>query len=678
VIGVPSDATGSLRNDWAMSVVHKNPFTFTHDRLNGAPEGATYSPAVNFANGSLQTAFWGLHGLLGWIGAWNASLFVAILGSSLAMFWFLDRLGCTFLASLFGGYVYGFSSYALERAYAGHLGLIHNWLFVVLLAVLLRLSGRPTIASAAVVGCIIGLAFYITAYQGLFAAFMALVFFGILVVRGRSSSERFRTVGLGVSAYVVCGITLVPILALYFSDQSAVRALAGHQAVDLSAYAASASAYLLPSPRNPLFHWLRGDYSASELTEHTLFFGYTTLALAVVAYVLLVRRDRWLSETAARWETAIFVCVLGPAALLMSLPPSYRIGRVSVPTPSTVIGHVSTYWRVYSRFGVLVGLSVAVASALALSALARRYGWARRILAPAAIVLVFLELLPGNVGAVDSHTRPPWIAWLAAHPHGIVATYPFNFGDVPATELNQADYWYQRLDGHPRFQTEELDLTSRNQAVRFLARDVEDPLAARVLATEGVRYAVLHDDVYRADGQSVPTPGPSSFTLLRKFGDVRIYSVKAPRLSIAKALTSNEGIIATLEGLTAPAVTFGTGFNDPEPYNGTTGRWMIQDGGLEVDNAGASMKVSLRGLVFANEQPRILEVLDPTGRVLGRQLVPTYAVPLHLGPFKLAGGRSSLTLVSAPGPQSFGASDPRRGSVFLSSVVAAPVPAYEG
>src|SRR5262249_52106266 len=156
---------------------HRNPLTFTHDALLGAPEGVARTPATVLANGGIQTAFvWWLRGGLGLVGAWNAYLFLGLVGTGLARFRLLDSLGCTVVASLFGGYVFAFSPYAMERVYAGHADLMQNWVFVLLLVALLRLRARQTLGSASLVGATLGVAFYLSSYQGLLGLFMTFIF----------------------------------------------------------------------------------------------------------------------------------------------------------------------------------------------------------------------------------------------------------------------------------------------------------------------------------------------------------------------------------------------------------------------------------------------------------------------------------------------------------------------
>ncbi len=243
-----------------------------------------------------------------------------------------------------------------------------------------------------------------------------------------------------------------------------------------------------------------------------------------------------------------------PIAFWMSLPPSLSRRLVLHPPParrSSVL--LTSFWQAYSpRLGLVVGFALAALAALGLSALARRdegRGW--HLLPPLALALVVCELLPGNIGAVDANTRPDWVNWLATHPHGIVATYPNTFGRLAAINLAKADYWYQRLDDDPLFEITGLSqamLLSKTEAIRLVSSDIDRPLSAGVLATEGVRYAVVHDEAYRNERLPLPRPDRRHFTLLAAFAQVQIYSVHAGRVDIPQVLASEATEIRSSPG----------------------------------------------------------------------------------------------------------------------------------
>ncbi len=681
-----SDATASLHDFWAASAQHRNPFDFTHDALDGAPQGFERAPAAMVSNTGLETVFvWSLRGPLGLVGAWNAMIFLGIFGAGISMFALLDRLRCTFVASLFAGLVFAFGPYTVERVEAGHIALVQNWVFVLVLAALLEVAAKRTLAWAAGVGAALGLAFFVGAYQGLLASLMVLVFFAIEIVRLGGRGGRLRSLALGAIAYAVAFVFVTPILGLYLADRSTFQAVIGRPVSDLSQYAATLASYLVPSPRNPFLRRLEKSapihgllkLHPADLTERTLFFGYTTLAFAVVAAVLISRRDTRLRLTDARWRTAVFAVVLAPVSFLCSFAPTERVGGISVPMPTWLLAHVTTYWRVYARIGLLTEMAAAILAALALTALAARRGRGWKLLPLAALAAVTLELLPPPLPVLDTTARPQWVDWLASQPNGIVAAYP-NLGPGSSSVL-PLDQWYQQFDGKPRFLISEASpsvMLSRTQAIRFAARDLSDPLTPRVLSTEHVRYVVVYDESYRANGTAPPTVDPRFFTLLRSFPDVRIFSVHAPAIDVARALQEDRFVIAELEGLTPPVLDYQAGFNAVEPYERTTGRWLAGEGRVVVENPGQAMHGMLSGLVFSNGQPRLLEVLDKAGQVVAKQQIPAFAVPLALGPIPVPHGRSTITLITVPGADPLGGADPRAGSVFLAGVELKPLPAY--
>jgi hypothetical protein len=674
-----NDETAAIRTLWVEEAQHDNPFTFTHDRYNAAPEGATISRATGFANGGIQTGFVsGLRHVLGDVAVYNVYLALGLIGSATAMFALLLRLGCTPLPSFFGGYLFGFGPYALERAYAGHPGLVQNWVLVLVVFAMMRLGYRSTLGNSILAGAAIGLAFWTTAYEGLFACLTAFAFVAVDVWRARTSRGRLRALRPLAVAYGVALLALVPIFVLYAQERSTVQSAAAHATSDLYTFAARISDYLVPSPRNPLFHWVRGSFPHG-LMEHTLFVGYITFALAILCVVQLVRRGEWIRARDERVRTIEAMLLLAAVAFLLSLPPSYTVGGVRVPMPSTLLGHFTTNWRVYSRFGELVGMALIMLASIGLTSLSRRSGRAWRYVAPAALLVMLVEVIPGNVPALDVRKGPAWVEWLAAQPRGIVATYPVSLHGGPAGDLSNLQLTYQQVDHDPGFEfvgKSYVQARSRLQAIRTLAMEPADPLTARILATEGVRYVVLDDDVYRQLGRKPPRLDPRRYELLKRLGTVGIYSVHAPVVDLETVIEARKPELIKLQAglLPPPSVAVGAGFNPSEPYNGSTGSWMIQDGRLGVVNSDVMpLRVAISAVAFSNGQPRTVELLDGAGRILSSARVPGYATRIHFRPVEVNPGTTQLTLVASPGPDAIGASDPRQASVFLTQVALRPV-----
>jgi hypothetical protein len=138
-----------------------------------------------------------------------------------------------------------------------------------------------------------------------------------------------------------------------------------------------------------------------------------------------------------------------------------------------------------------------------------------------------------------------------------------------------------------------------------------------------------------------------------------------PRVAMARALGPAEA-------------RFGfDGFNAPEPYSdGRRWRWMRQNGVIHVDNASEARHFEFVMSAFSSRRPRLIELVDDAGDVLGRAVVPQHQVELRIGPVALPPGQSRLVLRATPGPELVGVEDERFGSVFVSPVTLQPLADY--
>ena len=659
-----SDGTSTVRDYVIAAQEHKNILTFTHDPFNGAPEGTPRAPVAILANSGLQTAFLLLFkGPLGLVAAFNLYSLVGLIGTAIAVFWLLRSLGCTTIASLFGGYVVGFCPDAIARVAAGHNGFTQNWVFVLAVFAAIRVRERRSYASAALLGLVIALGFYISAYQGLLVALIAAVFLLVDLRRLHGRPNHVRSLALLSFALIVNVVALVPLGAAYERNSSTVQQVASHGNGDLLYFGARATAYLLPSPGNPLFHWLAGVHPYG--VEQVLFIGFVTMALGACAYVLLFRRDAWLRGSDRRWWTAISLAVLAPVAVIMSLPPAYRAGSSHIPTPSILLAAVTQYWRVYSRIGMVADFATGILASLALTAIADRRPRLGRVLAPAALALVVLELLPGNIPAFAMNARPGWVSWLSNAPHGIVASYP-----LESQEVSLEQYYYEALDGDGGFAIANGNLgaaLSRAQAIRWQAVDLRSPTTARVLSTEQVRYVVINGGSYTAAGGRPPTVDPRYYTLAKRIGNVRIYRVHAPTIRLGPLLRAHEAEIARREGLKSPEITLQSGLGPYEPGRKDKGRRLGSQSVIEADNPGVATQVRLVAHSDNLGSAVTLKLMNGKGAVVARQVVPAGAGELRSRPLTIPIGSHFKFEVVRP---------KHRAAIYLSGVKLVPVPAY--
>jgi hypothetical protein len=668
----PSDGTSTMRDYWAMERQGASPFTFEHDRLMNAPEGTERSAAIQIAN-AVQPAFvWTTKGIVGIVAALNIFMLAGFALAGLCMFALLDRLRLHPAASLFGAYVYAFNPYMFSKLEAGHGSLVHTWIFPVLVVLLLELRKRRTLRAAAFLGVGVAVAFYLHTYYGLFALVLGAVFTSVELVRDQG---RGRTLRLAAASVITAMIIFAPALVAAILDPGAVSQV-GHDAGALQSHGARVLAYLLPAQPNPLLGELvHGDTRASldRASEPTLFFGYTTILLALAGLVLLIRRHAVFSEPARRY-LGIAAAMLVPVAFVMSLPRTFH----GVPMPSYAIGAVTTTIRVYARFGILVGLGLVILASFALDALLRSRRRAT-LLAAAAFCLVGVELanhVPAPIWRTD---RPPaFVDWLATQPKGIVAFYP-SPGDKDAeARFVREQYFFQTVHGQPLFFSGS-PRKDRAWAIRALADHVEDEISAGILAAEGIRYVVVDPSVYRATpGEGAPAVPPRLYRQLAQVGGARIYAVTAPPVDLDEVLHEQAARVAAAIGVPKPQVTVpGQGFNELElDADGSPAHWMIQDGFVEVDNPTAAADLELAAKGFSAHKRRRLDLIAGDGSVLASVQVPTNDETIRIGPFRLPKGKHTLRLRADPGPEPLGSSDPRLASVFLSPIDVRPIADY--
>ena len=680
VLGGASDATNGLRHYWAAERQGENPFTFRHDSLIGAPEGVANSSAIAVAN-AVQPAFiWLVKGALGFFGAWNLLLVIGFVLTGTVTFVLLDRMGLHWLPSIFGSYVFAFSPHQFEKAYAGHAALVQTWVIPLLLLMLLRLRRRRTLPAAAIAGLVLGATFYVNSYYGLFGLFVVAVFLLVELFFVRGWSQRLWVFTMANTMAAGCLAVLVPALAAYVKDADRSSLVFQRSIDDLQLFGAAPLAYIVPSERHPVFGDLVAGLWAQNDTRHfaepTLFYGYVTFVLALVAFVLWARGNPFFHAHGRSFLVA-FASLLVPVALVTSLPRLVDVLGVSIPMPAYLIGEVTTSWRVFARFGVLVGFGLVLLAAMALQILVRRRHGLWLGLAIAGVAA--FELAPGPPTRTWAVNEPPaHVAWLARHPGGIVAHYPMLTDQAAEDRMEGYEYYFQVQHKHPLFwHYGFVRPDSREEAIRMIAKFPTAEATPGVLAAERVRYVVLHDDIYCEAGEFPPVLS-DGLRLVAQFPGTRIFTVQSGPLSIDEELRRYAFDGALARG--ALPVEVGRnpfGFYDAERYKGETGRWLHRTAELVVDNpnpAGFTFQLSMTA--FSAFRPRTLLVVGAQGRVLARERVETFAKDFTLGPFALPEGRSKLILHTFPGPQRLAPRDHRIASVFITRLALRPVLDY--
>jgi hypothetical protein len=663
VLGNGGDVPESIRLLWAVDAQGGSTFTTARDHLLAAPGGVPVLRTAAIAAPLFSGVLLALGHVGGWVVAINAYNIAAFVLSGTAMFVLLELLDVGMLAAVFGTYVFTFNPNHVEKAF-GAAPLAATGILPLLLLALIRMRRQRTVRRGLIVGGLLVVAFYLDPYLGLLASWLMLAFVAVDLVR--------RTVNwyeLLRSYYIVAGvwvIGMVPVAFAWAADSASVATFAAGRNVPLVGGSARLETYFLPGPRNP---WLGGPMR-SWLTTHlswepTMFVGYTTMILAVAGVAVAVMKRR--RGTLGRDEGMLvaFACILLVSAAIASLPPKVTIIGVALPTPQWFLFRLTAVYRVYSRFGVLVGFGFILLAVYALSQLPKR-GLA--LLVPlVALVAVAVELYvprpntmrveqiqtPVNVAQLakfESGTpvvallsRPPrYVTWLRLHATSIVADYPgpaapdgrWAWKDIYEQYNHHLALW-QMADG-------EID----QSGTRELASDLNARVATSVLAVEGVRWVVVHRERYRVLGLPLPKAGCGLQEEASFPAGVVVYRVTASRDAAWVSRTGFESL-----------------YNAKLWPESLGLRWMHETARLSVYSARATT-VKLSTFAVSLGKNRTLTVVDEQGHIVGSTEVSQYGgtVAYQLPVMR---GFSDFTLLASPGDQPRGEGDPRSVSIAL-------------
>ena len=647
----PNDETNSIRQYWAAEQLGKTPFTLHHDPFNGAPEGVFISTAVQVANGIIPGTIWLLHYFMGLTAAENVFLLSGFVLTGFAVYVLLDRLGLDPLAGIYAGYVVAFNPWMIERAYAGHHGYMHAWVFPLLIAALLYVRRTHSVLAAALAGAALTLTFYESSYYGLLAALVFGVFLAVDFIQQPSWRDRLWSFTLLDVAAVTAIVTFLPALIAWRGDRQAVSSGITNPVSQLQNGGASLVSYVLPWWRNPALGGITTHFYPlipskwSDNNTNTLYIGWSLIALAAVGAVLVIRRHAETTRTATLRFFLVCSLILVPAAFVCSLKRKTSILGIDVPMPAYFVGHVTTFWRIFARFGVLVTFACAILAAVALTVAARR--WRRgRLVALVAFALIVLEYTAGFPHVYRLSPPPAWAVWLRAQPSGTVANYPMPTDKPQALSLLLDSYFQQTFTHQPQFALFGSGYgDTREDGIRILARYVTDPLTPGILKAEDVTYVLLHDDVYRAQGEQ-PPPVPPDFHLVSRLpGDVRAIALNSAvqAADLTAVLDQNASQIALVEGLPAPTLAL------PDTAEGPDGARVLR-GKSELDLTWSDSRLTrVQVLIHASSQsPTTLELVSADGGVVGRSAIGAADTLVSFGPINLTGTSARFELRTTP------------------------------
>ncbi len=549
-------------------------------------------------------------------------------------------------AAFFAGMVFTFSPYHLAHLLYSHFDLMPlQWLPLFALA-LKKLFDRPSF-SYWLLALVFLLWTSITAwYYALYALLLFAFYTMYRVARARNWRLLPAAFSLGIIYLALVSPSLVPMYNERADWPSSFRGVE-----EAERFSANLLSFVTPSSYQTfwgsVFAPVASTFNGGP-AERTLFLGYTTIALAMVALTSRVARRRelffWLGA-------ALFF-------LVVSLGPILRVGGISEFGPDhtpiylpyalllklPLVSNIFVVARSISRFAVMAVLGFAVLAAFGLRQLSARFRIAPTLITPVACALVGLEFI----------TVPLWTT-LAQVPAAVVALAEqrddFAVLDLPVDYRTGGEALYFSLASRkPTMNGYHARLLPKpgidgTPALRGLleipdSRDIllEPELTpAQVLSFFKVRYITLHKQT-----NAPAALAESARWIQDHFGNLAPMS-DDPKLAL----------YAVPDSAPPPrVVSFAEGWYEPEQLaNGTTFRWMQNDARILIYSRQAEpVEVEFTAASFA--QPRRLQIYL-NGALLSRLRIPSDDVrSIALPQLALQPGANELRLHSIEPPES--------------------------
>lgn len=505
--------------------------------------------------------------------SYNLVLLFSFLTAGVAFYYLVRHLTGNRPASAAAGLAFAFCPFMLAQG-KEHLSLVLTaWIpvFVLLLVKAWRKRTWPSVCYCAASFVILALFNF---QYGLIVGVYALAFIFTLYLSGRPWSGRRTRDGILWKAAAASALVAVAVALMLFSLS---RSPAGSRVADPCAYYYSARPwdYLLPPAEGALLGFATNGFITSHLhggflVENTLFLGYVPLALAAYALAsglsgrqtpraggggggaaardLDTPRERTAAPTAGlfpRKETGRLLLAFaagGLASFVMSMPPSFNLGRLKIYLPSYITFKLLPQYRAYARFGVMVMFSVAALAGYGLAFLIERRrgrgaadsrprGWLAAALLSCLVLLEF-SLVPPFYSLDTKASADSW-RWLKGRPgETVAAVYPMYSKD------DFWNYWYlfqQRL--HEKKLVNGAEPGTPADVYRQSLIDIYHPATPGLLKKLGTRYVVVIPSAFEQPVVHVDYPFPTRFDEsalppglhpVARFPDGLIYEVTAP------------------------------------------------------------------------------------------------------------------------------------------------------
>ncbi len=509
--GFPWDSLGSIHSFWWFKYSYLNGIPFREHAFSSYPAGAALSNEPFFY--TYYLAGLGLSLLADEVAAYNVIRITSFPLLALTTYVLINHLVRDRLASMWCALAFAFAPVHSVRLMSHQPDLFWAPLLIYLLLRLLKEGGSRLHAAF---GFVLGLALVDSAYFTYFLVLLSpvLIAGNLKGSMPRKASMKSAALNLAVFAAAFAAAVLpmaFPVIGGLADAEAQARSFSPERPLsDLFVFSAKPLDYLIPSKHNYFLGRLVPDLGLGPLkghryVEHTLYLGWTLIALGVYAvYRASGKKGRRAPGHGDKKTIYTFLALAGVAALL-SGPPFIPLGSFTIDTaarevsaegriflPQYYLFHIFPFFRSYARLGAFVGLGVCVLAAFGLRELLARVVPVKRrtgllALLTLALAVEFAEFPSFRVTEV----RVPGCYEFLAGQEGDFAVIEYPVGP-PHDPYTSYEYLFnQRVHGKRL-----VNGKAEGNRISEGLSDLSDPRTIDALAGIGVRYILIHRHKY--------------------------------------------------------------------------------------------------------------------------------------------------------------------------------------
>ena len=382
----------------------------------------------------------------------------------------------------------------------------------------LRFQREPSQRHLIYVALSVVIGFLTNAYVGLMAAVLILCGLIVGVVAHRRLMLR-RLMELTWKTWIAVSILFTVTTATLFILSSLVKKDISRSSAELDVYGLRLSELFHPTPYSAFGDsrlGLRGvtNLHGSNLIEVSQYVGLSVLILSIGGVIVSVLKKKSM-------QIQCFASLLVVVSFWFGASQGLKFGPVKIITPANLINQVTPFWRVYSRFGLLVFFGLLILAGVFLqycSELIKR-PWLRSAMLISVLFILVIDLLIAGPGATMKFSSPSYIQFLSKQGAGVVMEYPLAGG-------NDTLRYQRRLDQR------NLGLPSVNGGYetdsRLIRLGLDDPRGLKAiegLSALNVRWVVIQDWVYQSAQLELPQIESKQMVLRSEGEGVRIFEL---------------------------------------------------------------------------------------------------------------------------------------------------------